>query len=151
VPPGTIGSLIGAYLCYWIGRRAGADGVKAFSACHGRSLALRESDIDRANAWFGRHGASTGFACRMIPGLRSTIAIPARGAAQNLWTFTLRTGPERRYGVQCSCTVATRSGRVLKPSATISTRTRGSSSLRCSSGISGGFCQRKTAARTGAR
>lgn len=91
VAAGTLGSLLGAYLFYWLGHRAGAAGIKAFIARRGRWVALRESDIDRSNAWFERHGASTVFVCRMIPGLRSTISIPAGVAGQNLWTFTAYT------------------------------------------------------------
>jgi membrane protein DedA with SNARE-associated domain len=74
-----------------MGRRAGESGMKAFIARHGRWVALRQSDIDRSNAWFERHGGMTVFMCRMIPGLRSTISIPAGVAAQNLWAFTAYT------------------------------------------------------------
>ncbi len=91
VVAGTLGSLIGAYLFYWIGRRTGADGIKAFISRHGRWVALRQDDIDRSNQWFERHGGATVFICRLIPGLRSTISIPAGVAEQNLWAFTAYT------------------------------------------------------------
>lgn len=74
---GTAGSVIGALLLYWVGRKVGEERVKTFVDKHGRWLTLSRRDIEQASAWFSRHGAWAVFACRLIPGLRSLISIPA--------------------------------------------------------------------------
>lgn len=74
---GTAGSVVGALLLYWFGARLGEERLKAFADRHGRWLTLSRQDVERAGAWFGRHGGWAVFVCRLIPGLRSLISIPA--------------------------------------------------------------------------
>ena len=74
---GTIGSVLGALPLYYCGRRLGAERLKRFAGRHGRWLALSSGDIDRANGWFDRHGAKAVLLCRLVPGIRSLISIPA--------------------------------------------------------------------------
>ncbi len=74
---GTVGSVAGALLLYWFGAKLGEERLKAFADRHGRWLTLSRQDVERAGAWFGRHGGWAVFVCRLIPGLRSLISIPA--------------------------------------------------------------------------
>lgn len=74
---GTLGSVLGAWVLYWVGRRYGMRRLLEFADRHGRWLTLSRSDIERASAWFARRGSWAVFACRLIPGLRSLISIPA--------------------------------------------------------------------------
>lgn len=74
---GTTGSVAGALMLYWVGRRFGEERLKLFADRHGRWLTLSRDDIERASAWFSRHGGWAVFACRLVPGLRSLISIPA--------------------------------------------------------------------------
>ncbi len=53
---GAAGSLVGALFWYAVGRWIGADRLKRFAARHGRWLTLSPTDVDRASAWFARHG-----------------------------------------------------------------------------------------------
>lgn len=54
-------------------------------------MGVQASDIDLAKAWFDRYGALAVFACRLIPGLRSLLSIPAGLAGQRILPFTLYT------------------------------------------------------------
>lgn len=91
IAAGTLGSVLGALLLYWVGQRIGEPRLKRFADRHGRWLALSRQDIDRASAWFDRRGAWAVFGCRMIPGLRSLISIPAGIHRMPLPTFLLVT------------------------------------------------------------
>lgn len=74
---GVLGSVGGAIVFYYWGRRIGERRVKAFAEKHGRWLTVSPSDIDRAQGWFTRHGNSAVLFCRLVPGVRSLISIPA--------------------------------------------------------------------------
>jgi membrane protein DedA with SNARE-associated domain len=74
---GTAGSILGALLLYYVGRWYGEDRLKRFASRHGRWLTLSPDDIDRASKWFAERGTWAVFVCRLIPGLRSLISIPA--------------------------------------------------------------------------
>jgi membrane protein DedA with SNARE-associated domain len=43
----------------------------------GRYILLRDDDIDRAERWFGRHGAKAVFFGRLLPVVRTFISLPA--------------------------------------------------------------------------
>ena len=74
---GMAGSVLGAIPLYYLGRKLGEDRLKEFADNHGRWLTLSRKDIERAKRWFDRHGGSAMFFCRLIPGVRSLISIPA--------------------------------------------------------------------------
>jgi membrane protein DedA with SNARE-associated domain len=84
---GTFGSLLGALPLYYCGRKLGAARLKRFAGRRGRWLAMSPDDIDRANEWFDRHGAKTVLLCRLVPGVRSLISIPAGINRMNLLSF----------------------------------------------------------------
>jgi membrane protein DedA with SNARE-associated domain len=74
---GTLGSLAGAFLWYWIGFRFGRARIERLAARHGRWLTLTPPDIERASAWFERHGATAVLIGRLMPTIRTLISIPA--------------------------------------------------------------------------
>jgi len=74
---GTAGSVLGALLLYWLGRKLGEERLKTFADRHGRWLTFSRGDVDRASKWFDRHGGAAVLLCRMVPGLRALISIPA--------------------------------------------------------------------------
>lgn len=91
IAAGTLGSVLGALVFYAAGRRIGEQRLKAFARRHGRWLTLSPEDLDRASSWFDRHGSLAVFVCRMIPGLRSLISIPAGIHGMPLSSFLLFT------------------------------------------------------------
>jgi membrane protein DedA with SNARE-associated domain len=52
---------------------------------------LREDDIDRAERWFGRHGAKAVFFGRLLPVIRTFISLPAGFARMPAGRFGLYT------------------------------------------------------------
>ena len=86
---GSAGSLAGAVLWYWIGRRIGERRLRAWVDRHGRWLTIEPEDLDRSQAWFQRHGNAAVFLGRLLPGVRTFISLPAGFAAMPLPAFLL--------------------------------------------------------------
>ncbi|MBA4410726.1 MAG: DedA family protein [Bacteroidota bacterium] len=88
----TIGALIGAlvnyYLAKWLGR---AIVYRLVDTRAGRMFLLSSSKIEHAEAYFNRHGKSSTFIGRLVPGIRQLISIPAGLALMNMKTFILFT------------------------------------------------------------
>lgn len=74
---GTAGSLLGALSWYALGRRLGGEGLRRLAARHGRWLTLSPGEIDRAEAWFRRHGAKAVLFGRLVPAVRTLVSVPA--------------------------------------------------------------------------
>ena len=70
----TLGSVAGALLTYWLGAWLGRDRVRALIV---RVPLMKESDFDRTERWFARHGTKAVFFGRMVPLFRSLISLPA--------------------------------------------------------------------------
>ena len=87
ITAGTVGSLAGALLWYWIGRKLGSRRLRKLAARHGRWLTIAPEDIDRSNDWFHRHGGMAVFVGRLIPTVRTFISVPAGVACMPLWQF----------------------------------------------------------------
>lgn len=65
----TAGSIVGALILYSLGYWLGEDRLRRFIKRFGRFLLLKESDLDRANGWFERHGGMAVLFGRMVPGV----------------------------------------------------------------------------------
>lgn len=87
----TLGALVGAALLYYLGYRLGEARTRALFRRYGRWLLLSEDDLDQALRLFRRFDRGTVFACRLLPGLRSLISIPAGIAGMPLAEFLLFT------------------------------------------------------------
>ncbi len=84
---GTLGSVIGTLMWYYVGLWFGEERLKRFAARHGRWLTLSPGDIDAAHQWFVQHGAVAVFFGRMIPAIRTLISVPAGLARMPMWRF----------------------------------------------------------------
>ncbi|KQT13053.1 DedA family protein [Ramlibacter sp. Leaf400] len=83
------GSLLGALPWYWLGRKLGHGGLQRFAQRHGRLLTLEPQDIDRAQAWFKRHGPMSVAFGRLVPAVRSVISMPAGVGRMPVASFLL--------------------------------------------------------------
>ena len=83
----TLGSLLGAYVLYALGRWGGRPLILRY----GRILRIRERDLDHAEGWFARYGGAVVFFARMVPGARSIVSVPAGMLHMPLGRFTLLT------------------------------------------------------------
>lgn len=86
---GSIGSLFGALLWYYIGKKIGAERLERWAAKHGRWLTLSPKEVDQACGWFYRHGGKAVFIGRLIPAVRTLISVPAGIAGMPLASFLL--------------------------------------------------------------
>lgn len=91
VAAGTIGSLLGALPWYWAGRKLGADRLKDLARRHGRWIALTPEEIDRGRALFEKKGAMVLVFGRLVPALRTVVALPAGLARMGVVPFLLWT------------------------------------------------------------
>jgi membrane protein DedA with SNARE-associated domain len=82
---GVLGNVAGSYVAWAVGRYAGQAAVRRW----GRRIGIREREIDRATAWFERHGTAAVLVGRVIPVVRTFISLPAGFAAM----------PAVRFGV----------------------------------------------------
>ena len=84
----TLGSIVGALALYglgaWLGRRR-------LFAIADRMPLIKVQDVERAEAWFDKHGSKAVFFGRMIPIFRSLISIPAGVERMPLLRFTALT------------------------------------------------------------
>ena len=74
---GTVGSVLGALPLYYAGYFIGEQRLERFVEKYGRWLTISPKDLERAQQWFGRHGRPAVLLCRLVPGIRSLISIPA--------------------------------------------------------------------------
>ena len=74
---GSLGSTLGNYAWYMLGRRLGYQRLKPFIDRWGRWLTLEWHDVEAMNAFFRRHGHWVVFAVRFSPLLRTMISLPA--------------------------------------------------------------------------
>lgn len=87
VAAGAVGSLAGAYFNYFLFGWLGTP----FLERYGKYFLLPPPKLHRAEEIFRRYGAGTTFVCRLIPGIRHLISIPAGIARMPLTSFTLWT------------------------------------------------------------
>jgi membrane protein DedA with SNARE-associated domain len=84
---GVLGNVAGSYLAWGVGRYAGQAAVRRW----GRRFGVRGHDIDRAVAWFDRHGPSAVLFGRVVPVVRTFISLPAGFADMPAGRFGLFT------------------------------------------------------------
>ena len=84
----TLGSVVGAVALYLVGRALGRDRMLALAT---RLPLVEPADVERAEAWFHRHGQKAVFYGRMVPLVRSFISVPAGTQAMPLGRFVVLT------------------------------------------------------------
>ena len=84
---GTLGSLLGAVFNYWIALRFG----RPFFDKYGRYLLVSNKSLEKADRFFERHGHISTFICRLLPGIRQYISLPAGLSRMNIFIFCLAT------------------------------------------------------------
>jgi membrane protein DedA with SNARE-associated domain len=84
----TVGSLVGAWALYGIGAALGPDRTRSLMV---RLPLVQGSDIDKADAFFDRHGGKAVFFGRMVPVFRSFISIPAGVRRMSVIRFSVLT------------------------------------------------------------
>jgi membrane protein DedA with SNARE-associated domain len=88
---GVIGSVVGTLPFYYLGFKIGEKRLMNWADEHGHWLMINADDIDRASDWFSQHGKTAVLFCRLVPGVRTLISLPAGVQKMNLVTYLLLT------------------------------------------------------------
>ena len=88
---GTVGSTLGNYVWFLAGDRLGYARLQPFVRRWGRWLTLEWRDVERAAAFFRRHGEWIVFALRFSPLLRTVVSLPAGLSHMKHWKFLVFT------------------------------------------------------------
>ena len=84
---GVLGNVAGSYISWAVGKYAGQAAIRRW----GRRVGIREHEIDKAAAWFERHGPVAVLVGRVIPVIRTFISLPAGFADMSAGQFGLYT------------------------------------------------------------
>jgi len=82
---GTIGEVTGGIIAYALGYFGG----RRVLVRYGKLVLLSEEELDRAEVWFARYGDWIVFVTRLLPAIRSFIALPAGVVRMPFWRFLL--------------------------------------------------------------
>ena len=58
---------------------------------YGHFVGINEQKMQKFEAFFNKHGEISTFNCRLLPGIRQYISLPAGLAKMNIWRFCLFT------------------------------------------------------------
>ena len=86
---GVIGTILGAYPWYYAGKLISEDRLRQLADRYGRWLSLSGADIDKADRWFQAYGNKAVLLCRLVPGVRTLISLPAGFGEMPLVPFTV--------------------------------------------------------------
>jgi membrane protein DedA with SNARE-associated domain len=89
VVAGVVGTVLGALPWYYAGKLLGEKRLQRLANRYGKWLGLSAQDIGKARRWFNKHGNKAVFFCRLVPGVRTLISIPAGISSMPLVPFLL--------------------------------------------------------------
>lgn len=81
---GLAGSMLGAYFNYFLAQWLG----EPFLRKYGRYMLISPATLDRAAQIFRKYGDVATFVCRLLPGIRQLISLPAGLARMDLRRFS---------------------------------------------------------------
>lgn len=84
---GVLGSVLGALINYFICFFWGRNFVLKF----GKFVGINEAKFAKFEAFFNKHGEFSTFTCRLLPGIRQYISMPAGLTRMNLVRFVIFT------------------------------------------------------------
>lgn len=86
---GVVGTMLGALPWYYAGKLLGEQRLNKLADRYGRWLSISSKDIKKASSWFDKHGGKAVFLCRLVPGVRTLISLPAGISGMHLVPFLL--------------------------------------------------------------
>jgi membrane protein DedA with SNARE-associated domain len=84
---GALGCNLGSLVAYYLGSWGGRPLVERY----GRYVLITRHDLEMADRFFARYGEWAVFLARLLPVIRTFIALPAGIARMNVWRFHLFT------------------------------------------------------------
>lgn len=89
VVAGVVGTMLGALPWYYMGKILSEQRLKRLADRYGKWLTISSKDITEAKRWFDKHGGKAVFFCRIVPGVRTLISLPAGISNMRLVPFLL--------------------------------------------------------------
>lgn len=86
---GVVGTMLGALPWYYAGKFLGEKRLQRMADKYGKWLTISSKDITKAKQWFDKHGGKAVFFCRLVPGVRTLISLPAGISSMPLLPFLL--------------------------------------------------------------
>ncbi len=77
VMAGLLGTVLGAFPWYGIGRLINEERIEHWLERHGRWIGISAQELARSRRWFNRYGTALVFWGRLVPGIRTLISVPA--------------------------------------------------------------------------
>ncbi|MBU6251289.1 MAG: DedA family protein [Cyanobacteria bacterium REEB417] len=74
---GLVGTVLGAWFWYGVGRLVNEEQLERWLARRGRWLGIEPRALSESRRWFNRHGVAVVFWGRVIPGIRTLVSVPA--------------------------------------------------------------------------
>lgn len=74
---GLVGTVLGAWFWYGVGRLVNEEQLERWLARRGRWLGIEPQALAQSRRWFNRHGVAVVFWGRVIPGIRTLVSVPA--------------------------------------------------------------------------
>ncbi len=87
VVAGVVGTVLGALPWYYAGKLMGEERLKRLANRYGKWLGISAKDIGQAKSWFSKYGNIAVLFCRLVPGVRTLISIPAGMSSMPLVPF----------------------------------------------------------------
>jgi membrane protein DedA with SNARE-associated domain len=82
---GSAGEVAGGILAYFVGYFGGRPALERY----GRFVLLSTEELERGETWFGRYGDWIVLGTRLLPAIRSFIALPAGVVRMPFWRFLI--------------------------------------------------------------
>ncbi|KQR87587.1 DedA family protein [Sphingomonas sp. Leaf343] len=91
IAAGTIGTVVGNYFWYAVGRKFGYQGLRPFVDRWGRWLTLDWEDVENITRFFHDRGGWVVFVFRFMPTFRTMVSLPAGMSCMPHWRFLIAT------------------------------------------------------------
>ncbi len=88
---GLVGTVLGAFPWYWLGRVVNEDRIELWLSRNGRWFGISPQELGRTRIWFTRYGKALVFWGRLVPGIRTLISVPAGVELMPLGPFLIWT------------------------------------------------------------
>ncbi len=86
---GVVGTILGAFPWYYIGKFISEERLEHLADKYGKWISISSKDIKKSNNWFNKHGGKAVLFCRLVPGVRTLISLPAGINNMPLFPFIL--------------------------------------------------------------
>ncbi|OGH06066.1 MAG: hypothetical protein A2W22_04060 [Candidatus Levybacteria bacterium RBG_16_35_11] len=85
---GVLGDLVGSVIGYYIGYLLEESVLVNLIKKYGKYILVTEHEFYKARKWFDKYGSRVVFIGKLIPGVRTYIALPAGISEMSIWKFS---------------------------------------------------------------